>query len=71
MKDMAQWVCIDNRGVEKELSLNKVYREIRSEYMEIGLIVLFNEIGFVSEYYNGRFVSMQEWRQERLKKIGI
>ena len=41
---MTQWVCIDNRGLEKELFLNKAYREIRSEYMEIGLIVLFNEI---------------------------
>jgi hypothetical protein len=71
MKDMAQWVCIDNRGLEKELFLNKTYREIRSEYSKIGLIVLFNEIGFVSEYYLSRFVSMQEWRQTRLEKIGL
>ncbi len=67
-----QWVCTDNRGFEKELSINKPYQEIRSDYTDIGGIVLCNDIGNIAEYYQPvRFVSIGEWRQERLKKIGI
>ncbi len=72
MKIDRQWVCTDNRGFEKELSINKPYQEIRSEYTDIGGIVLCNDIGIIAEYYQpDRFVSICEWRQERLNKIGI
>ena len=72
MKIDRQWVCTDNRGFEKELSINKHYQEIRSEYTDIGGIVLCNDIGIITEYYQPpRFVSICEWRQERLNKIGI
>ena len=69
---MRQWVCIDNRGYEEELVMNKVYVEIKSGYKDPFCIVIKNEYGMVSEYYQPlRFISIDEWRDIQLKKIGI
>ena len=69
---MRQWVCIDNRGYEEELVLNKAYVEIESGYADSFCIILKNERGMVSEYYQPlRFVKIDEWREMQLKKIGI
>ena len=69
---MKQWVCIDNRGNNEELVMNKVYVEIESGYADPFCIVIKNEYGMVSEYYQPlRFVSIDEWRDIQLKKIGI
>ena len=71
-KNIKQWVCIDNRGYEEELVLNKTYIEIESGYADPFCIVIKNEMGMVSEYYHPlRFVSIDEWRNIQLKKIGI
>jgi len=71
-KNIKQWVCIDNRGYEEELVLNKTYIEIESGYADPFCIVIKNEYGMVSEYYHPlRFVSIDEWRNIQLKKIGI
>ena len=71
-KNIKQWVCIDNRGYEEELVLNKTYIEIESGYADPFCIVIKNEMGMVSEYYHQlRFVSIDEWRNIQLKKIGI
>jgi hypothetical protein len=67
-----QWVCIDNVGYEKELTLNKVYSDIESDYADPFCIIIKNDVGIVSEYYQPlRFVSIDEWREIQLKKIGI
>jgi hypothetical protein len=69
---MKQWVCIDNRGNDEELVMNKVYVEIESGYTDSFCIIIKNEFGIVSEYYQPlRFVSIDEWREIQLKKIGI
>lgn len=71
-KNIKQWVCIDNRGYDEELVMNKVYVEIESGYADPFCIVIKNEYGMVSEYYQPlRFVSIDEWRDIQLKKIGI
>jgi hypothetical protein len=69
---MKKWICIDNKGYEKELVLNKAYVEIGSNYADPFCIVIKNEYGMVSEYYQPlRFVSGDEWREMQLKRIGI
>ena len=71
-KNIKQWVCIDNRGKDEELVMNKVYVEIESGYTDPFCIVIKNEYGMVSEYYQPfRFISIDEWRDIQLKKIGI
>jgi hypothetical protein len=71
-KNIKQWVCIDNRGKDEELVMNKVYAEIESGYTDPFCIVIKNEYGMVSEYYQPlRFISIDEWRDIQLKKIGI
>jgi hypothetical protein len=71
-KNIKQWVCIDNRGKDEELVMNKVYVEIESGYADPFCIVIKNERGLVSEYYQPlRFISIDEWRDIQLKKIGI
>ena len=70
--DMRQWVCIDNRGYEEELVLNKAYVDLDSGYADPFCVVIKNELGMVSEYYQPlRFVKIDEWREMQLKKIGI
>jgi hypothetical protein len=52
--------------------MNKVYVEIESGYTDPFCIVIKNEYGMVSEYYQPlRFISIDEWRDIQLKKIGI
>lgn len=69
---MKQWVCINNKGYEEELHMNKSYGEIMSSYADQFCIVIKNELGIVSEYYQPlRFVTIDEWRELQLNKIGI
>ena len=69
---MKQWVCINNKGYEEELHMNKSYVEIMSSYADQFCIVIKNELGIVSEYYQPlRFVTIDEWRELQLNKIGI
>jgi hypothetical protein len=69
---MKKWVCIDNKGCEEELYINKTYVEIESDYADEFCIIIKNEFGIVSEYYQPlRFVTIDEWREIQLKKIGI
>jgi len=67
-----KWVCVDNRGNNEELVMNKVYVEIEPGYADKFCIVIKNELGIVSEYYQPlRFILIDEWRDIQLKKIGI
>ena len=71
---MKQWICIDNKGCEGELVQGKTYTEIESGYGYVDpfCILIKNERGMVSEYYQPlRFVSIDEWREMQLKKIGV
>jgi hypothetical protein len=67
-----KWVCIDNKGQEEELTLNKFYTNIDSGYADSFCIVIKNDLGIVSEYYQPlKFVSIDEWREMKLKELGI
>ena len=67
-----KWICIDNKGCEEELHISKSYLEIETRYADQFCIVIKNELGIVSEYYQPlRFVTIDEWRELQLKKIGI
>lgn len=69
---MRQWVCINNKGYEEELQVSKSYGEIKSSYADQFCIVIKNELGMISEYYQPlRFVTIDEWRELQLNKIGI
>ena len=67
-----KWVCIDNKRYEQELTLNKVYNNRDSGYADSFCIVIKNDLGIVSEYYQPlRFVTIDEWRELKLKELGI
>lgn len=71
MKTKKRWVCIDNSGYESELVYGKVYEEITNSFADPGCIVIKNEMGIVSEYYQYWFQEIDEWRQSQLGKLGI
>lgn len=67
-----KWVCIDNRKYEDELILNKVYTELGDAWVDLYCILIKNELGLVSEYYQPlRFVTIDEWREMQLKKLDL
>ena len=67
---MRQWICINNEGYESELLLYKLYTEIDSNYADSFCIIITNELGIVSEYWQPlRFVSIGEWREIQLDKL--
>jgi hypothetical protein len=69
---MKQWVCIDNKGYEEELCISKVYNDLGSDFTDKFCILIKNDMGMVIEYYQPlRFVTIEEWREMQLKKIGI
>ena len=69
---MKQWVCIDNKGYEEELSVGRFYDDIVSGFTDEFCILIKNDMGMVSEYYQPlRFITIGEWREMQLKKIGI
>jgi len=69
---MKQWICIDNSEYKEEIILNKAYIDIDSDYTDPFCILIKNEMGIVTEYYQPlRFVTIDEWREIQLKKIGI
>jgi hypothetical protein len=42
-----KWICIDNKGYEEELHINKSYVEIKSSYADKFCIVIKNELGMI------------------------
>ena len=67
-----KWVCIDNRGYEQELVVGKTYVDLESGYADAFCVIIKNELGLVSEYYQPlRFVTIDEWREMQLKKLDI
>ena len=71
-KEPKKWVCVDARGYESELAQGKAYEEISSSFADPFCIVIKNELGIVSEYYQPlRFQEIGEWRQSQLGKLGI
>ena len=71
-KEPKKWVCVDSIGYESELVQGKAYEEISSSFADPFCIVIKNEMGIVSEYYQPlRFQEIGEWRQSQLGKLGI
>ena len=69
---MKQWVCIDNKGYEQMLIVGKVYTEINTQFVDYNCILIKDETGWPNEYhYPQRFITIDEWRDSQLKKIGI
>jgi hypothetical protein len=61
-------VCYNNNGFPKELTLFKKYEIILTF---AGYYMVKNDLGKVQEYTMNRFISIQEWRDKKLKEIGI
>ena len=71
-KEPKKWVCVDSIGYESELVQGKAYEEISNSFADPFCIVIKNELGRVSEYYQPlRFQEIGEWRQSQLGKLGI
>jgi hypothetical protein len=69
-----KWVCIDNKGYEEQLVVGKIYDAEYKDttFVDHYCILIKDETGIVSEYYQPlRFISIDEWRELQLKKIGI
>ena len=65
-----KWVVIDNTGHSEELVLYKTYDGISSDFVDPFCILINNEFGIVTEYYQPlRFVSIEEWRDMQINKI--
>lgn len=68
-------VCIYNVGYELELTVGKSYdllgfksRGLSDEYSPIRII---NDIGDVFNYDDHRFISIDDFREIKLKELGI
>ena len=65
-------VCIDNSEYEESLTINKSY-ECLNEFLPISIIsvVIHNDNDLLSSYKASRFVALEKFREEQLKKLGI
>ena len=67
-----KWVCIDNKGYKEQLIVGKVYTEINNQFVDHQCILIKDETGWSNEYhYPQRFVTIDEWRELQLKKLGL
>lgn len=61
-------VCIDNKN-DTDLTIGKIYTNlsigIHSNYW------IKNDNGYISLYDNRLFITLEEWREKKLKEIGI
>lgn len=60
--------CINNRGLEKYLTLDKKY-EVIEETEEFNWFKITNDKGRENEYDRSRFLKLDKWRDRQLKKI--
>lgn len=72
IKEKAMYVyCINNRGLEKYLTLEKKY-EVFDRYgndAEFGQYTIINDKGTQNPYSRSRFADTEKWRDYQLRKI--
>lgn len=65
-----KWVCVTYDI--SMLTYGKIYDDIENQFVDSNCILVKNDFGVVSEYYQpGSFVTIQEWRNSQLKDLGI
>jgi len=70
-------VCTDNKTYESYLTLNKLYEVTQFSRLQSGFetyddyVTIINDDGKEYSYINNRFLLINEWREKRLKEIGI
>jgi len=70
-------VCTDNKTYEPYLTLNKLYEVTKFSRLQSGFetyddyVTIINDDGREYSYINTRFLLINEWREKRLKEIGI
>jgi hypothetical protein len=65
-----KWVCITNDI--SMLTYGRIYDDISNQFVDSNCILVKNDFGIVSEYYQPSiFVTIQEWRNNQLKYLGI
>ena len=70
-------VCINNTTYESYLTLNKLYEVTQFSRLQSGFetyddyITIIDDKGNRYSYINNRFLLIKEWREKRLKEIGI
>ena len=70
-------VCTDNKTYESYLTLNKPYEVTQFSRLQSGFetyddyVTIINDDGKEYSYINTRFLLIKEWREKRLKEIGI
>ncbi len=70
-------VCTDNKTYESYLTLNKLYVVTKFARLQSGFetyddyVTIINDDGKEYSYINNRFLLINEWREKRLKEIGI
>lgn len=66
-------VCIDvsyeRSGTGLDLTLHKVYDTTSMSHPLSDAIYVINDIGENAEYYEGRFITLEEWREKKLNEI--
>ena len=66
---MAKVICIDNLGEERKLTLNKIYLCNSILLMNYELLFITDNNGCNNYYSAKRFISLDEYREKRLKLI--
>ena len=62
---MSKVICIDNSGWKEELTLNKIYDIVKDgRYYKIK-----DNLNITRDYYKYRFITLQEFRNNKLNKI--
>ena len=63
--------CINNRGLEKYLTLEKKYEVTDSHGYdeEFGQYTIVNDKGIENGYARTRFATVERWREYQLKKL--
>lgn len=68
-------VCIKHfksQGLQYELTYGKVYDVLEvPKWASSGTIHLMNDRGFKSLYNINSFITLEEWRDKKLKELGI
>lgn len=68
-------VCIKHfksQGLQYELTYGKVYHTVDNpSWAAENTYYLMNDRGFISAYNSSSFITLEEWRDKKLKSIGI
>jgi len=71
MKDHLKGICVDNKPDKTHLTIGKEYNLYDFYDMEYSnqMCHLINDLGKVVTVNYSKFISVDEWRNDRIKKI--